>query len=148
VLDSDSGWLRYVQLVDSVYLLIFFADTILQAHMLIKKSCQMNYTNYEAKIVERFGVALQSWPIAVVCNPSQVNSCLDLNKLVDALDLGTCMWIKLTDDELKARKTENRARSERGEPVYKPRKRKEMANKRPPVVVSSDDLSSGDESDQ
>jgi len=63
----------------------------------------MNYTNYEGKIVERFGVALVGWPCKrPVCNPNRVGGRLEVSKLDFALQSKGCKWVRLTDEELTA----------------------------------------------
>ena len=67
----------------------------------------MNYTNYEQKIVEHFGVALDGWPLdGHVCNPGDLG-CKDMALLRDALENGVCKWTLLTSEELSARKAAN-----------------------------------------
>ena len=63
-------------------------------------STQMNYAQYEQKIVESFGVALDGWPFdGGVCNPGGLG-CNDLETLRDALEHKVCKWTKLSSEEL------------------------------------------------
>jgi hypothetical protein len=99
-------------------------DNVLRENRIEKKSVDMNYRNYEGKIVEKYGVALTGWPITIpqVCNPSKIGTRPLLEKLLDALESGLCQWIVLTKDEVNVRRKANQAREDRGEVVYKPRK--------------------------
>lgn len=117
---------------------------IIGTHRRVKANIPMNYNNYEAKIVEKYRVALTGWPSGAVRNPSDVGNRREVAKLLEALTSGTCEWVALTDDELDERKKENREREARGEVVYK--KRKTAARKATKgkgkladVVDSSDD---------
>jgi hypothetical protein len=97
-------------------------DEILHENSIEKKGVDMNYHNYEGKIMEKYSIALKGWPtgIPAVCNPSAVGSWPMLEKLLSALELSHCCWVVLTEDELKARKKDNQARHDRGEQIYKP----------------------------
>ncbi len=59
-----------------------------------EKEIKMNYDNYEAKIVERYGVALVGYPCRLV-NPANLGR-TDLEKVVAAFKDGTCRWEKLS----------------------------------------------------
>jgi hypothetical protein len=111
----------------------------------------MNYRNYEAKIVEKYGVALTGWPSEIprVCNPSTVGGRVLLEKLFRALELGECHWIVLSDDELEARRKENVAKEKRGEMVYQPRKsssRRKKGEKSREMIDEDDEEGSGSDS--
>jgi hypothetical protein len=112
-------------------------DDIITEHKLSKKGVVMNYNNYEWKIVKRFGVALQGWPVGTIRNPASVNSRIELDRLHDALTNMTCKWTKLSEADLSALKANNKVRSERGEQIYKARKRKRL--------TKDDMVDSGDE---
>ena len=87
-----------------------------------KKNVEMNYRNYEGKIVEKYGVKLNGWPTSKpgVCNPASLGGRLQLEKLLVALESRRCHWVVLTDDELEERKKQNQVHEERGEQVYRP----------------------------
>lgn len=63
----------------------------------------------------------------------------------------TCYWVKLTHEEVAARKAENEKRQAQGEEVYKARKTKTPRVSKQPksaaVVESSSDSGSNDGSD-
>jgi len=87
-----------------------------------KAGHQMNYTNYEGKIVERFSVALNGWPCkCLVSNPNKLGGCMELSKLLHALQTKCCKWLRLSEEELKEHKSVNIECHKSGELVYKPR---------------------------
>lgn len=57
-------------------------------------------------------------------NPSKVGGRAELDKLSHALKDGTCKWVKLNEDEHRLRIQSNAAQAERGEPVYKARRKR------------------------
>jgi hypothetical protein len=123
-------------------------DSILREEKITNTSIRMNYEDVEAKIVERFSVALEGWPASCgkVRNPGNIGPKKDLICLANALTSDECRWVKLTEEELEDRKGENERRQQAGEAVYKSRARKK-STARPPVnsiksaatVQSSDD---------
>ncbi|KAI6149058.1 hypothetical protein EDD17DRAFT_1514058 [Pisolithus thermaeus] len=89
----------------------------------VSTNVKMNYTNYERQIVERYGVMLTGWPFSgAVRNPSKIGGRAEVEKLLDALNSETCKWVRLTDEELRARVIHNKERQARGETVYQPRR--------------------------
>lgn len=65
----------------------------------------MIYTNnYEDRIVMRYGVSLQGWPLPTIKNPSNIARLGDLNSVLDALKEGCCHWKQLTSEEFLERK--------------------------------------------
>jgi hypothetical protein len=89
-----------------------------------KKSVEMNYRNYEGKIIEKYGVELIGWSSSKsgICNPATLGGRQQLEILLVALESGQCHWVVLTEDELEERKRRNRTREEHGEQVYRPHK--------------------------
>ncbi|KIK12269.1 hypothetical protein PISMIDRAFT_121150, partial [Pisolithus microcarpus 441] len=95
-------------------------------YLLMKKkvsaNMKMNYTNYECQIVECYGIMLTGWPFSgIVQNPSKIGGQAEVEKLLDALNSEACKWVRLTDEELRARVIHNMERQARGESVYHPR---------------------------
>ena len=89
----------------------------------ITREISMNYDNYEAKIVERYGVELRGWPLAgSICNPGAIGPLQDLSQLQLALSQKICRWEILTEEEVQERRVLNAERVARGEQVYKARK--------------------------
>ncbi|KAI6143863.1 hypothetical protein EDD17DRAFT_1515473 [Pisolithus thermaeus] len=82
-------------------------------YLLMKKkvstNVKMNYTNYKHQIVEHYGVMLTGWPFSgAVWNPSKIGGWAEVEKLLDALNSETCKWVRLTDEELRARVIHNK----------------------------------------
>ncbi|KAI6012871.1 hypothetical protein BKA83DRAFT_4500553 [Pisolithus microcarpus] len=82
-------------------------------YLLMKKkvtvNVKMNYTNYECQIVEHYGVMLMGWPFpGTVRNPSKIGGQAEVEKLLDALNSEACKWVRLTDEECRARITHNK----------------------------------------
>ena len=84
-------------------------DSILREEKITNTSIRMNYEDVEAKIVERFSVALEGWPASCgkVRNPGNIGPKKDLICLANALTSDKCRWVKLTEEELEDRKGEN-----------------------------------------
>ena len=115
-----------------------------------KAKVTMNYENYEGKIVERYGVALQGWPCGEIRNPSKVGSHQEVTKLLEALKSGECRWVTLSDEEIAQRKATNKAHQARGETVYKsrkegPRKRKSGKKSAKSAAIVESDLDDEEE---
>ncbi|KAI6015816.1 hypothetical protein BKA83DRAFT_4129265 [Pisolithus microcarpus] len=96
-------------------------------YLLMKKkvstNMKMNYTNYKCQIVEHYGVMLTGWPFSgTVQNPSKIGGQAKVEKLLDALNSEACKWVRLTDEELRARVIHNKECQARGESVYHPRR--------------------------
>jgi hypothetical protein len=80
----------------------------------------MNYDNYEQKIVETYGVALQNYPLSAVQNPGKIGHREDLIKLLNSLVNSSCLWVILTEDELAEHKNKNKECQACGEQVTSP----------------------------
>ena len=111
-----------------------------------KKSVEMNYRNYEGKIVEKYGVELKGWPTSKICNPATLGGRPQLEKLLAALESGQCHWVVLTGNDMEERKKQNQAREERGEQVYRPRK-SAVRHSNPKGAKSAETIDDDDEED-
>ena len=81
---------------------------------------QMNYAQYEDKIVRAFKVALVGWPSSGrVGNPGVLPS-YEVHALRDALARGVCKWVVLTPEEAAARKIDNCGCAANPEQVHGP----------------------------
>ena len=71
-----------------------------------KKRVEMNYHNYEGKIVEKYSVKLKGWPNSKpgIFNPATLGGWLQLERLLAALESGDCHWVVLNDEELEEKK--------------------------------------------
>jgi hypothetical protein len=81
--------------------------TILRKKGIRRAHIQMNYAQYEDKIVGAFKVALVGWPSSGrVSNPGVLPS-HEVHALRDALARGACKWVVLTPEEAAARTIDN-----------------------------------------
>ncbi|KAF8151053.1 hypothetical protein B0H34DRAFT_862538 [Crassisporium funariophilum] len=88
----------------------------------------MQYSNYKEGIVQRYGVVLEGWTYETLVNPSQLSTSLpNLQKLLDAINAGTCRFIKLSALELKARWQKHEKQIEDGV-TPPPKARKQHSN--------------------
>jgi hypothetical protein len=93
----------------------------------------MHYVDYEEKIVQRYGIELVGWTYEKFVNPSELsNSLPGLQQLLDAINDGTCKFVKLTPLQLsKRRQALQKNVSEGNVPAPKGRKpRKDRGTKR------------------
>ena len=93
----------------------------------------MCYVDYEEKIVQRYGIELVGWTYEKFVNPSELSTSLPgLQQLLDAINNGTCKFVKLTPLQLKERRhVLQKNISEGNVPAPKSRKpRKDRGTKR------------------
>ena len=61
----------------------------------------MYYVDYEEKIVQRYGIELVGWTYEKFVNPSELSTLLPgLQQLLDAINNGSCKFIKLSPLQL------------------------------------------------
>ena len=65
------------------------------------KVADMNYDNYEEKVIQRLKVKLVGWPFEKVVSPAKLYTIGELRTLRDALKSGACAWVWLSNQELK-----------------------------------------------
>ncbi|KAF7970978.1 hypothetical protein HWV62_22467 [Athelia sp. TMB] len=75
---------------------------------------QMNYDNYESKIVCRWGVELIGWTEETVENPAKITTTLGIRRLLVALEKKDCYWSILLPEVLAVRVDEMLKRVEEG----------------------------------
>ena len=84
----------------------------------------MHYTDYEEKVVQRYGVELIGWTYEKLVNPSELST--SLRQLLEAINTGSCKFIKLTQAQLKQHCDEHQKAIEDGSlpapKMCKPRK--------------------------
>jgi hypothetical protein len=91
----------------------------------------MQYVNYEEAIVQRYGVILEGWTYDRFVNPSKLSTALPpLQKLLDAINGGSCKFIKLSWEQRKAREKAHRAKVVSGEVQICERKTRKDAGKK------------------
>ena len=106
---------------------------VLPAEITDNANATMHYADYEEKIVQRYGVELVGWTYEKLVNPSELSTSLPgLCQLLEAINAGSCKFIKLTQDQLKKRREELQKAIESGSlPGPKTRKpRKDRGAKR------------------
>lgn len=118
----------------------------------------MRYVNYEEEIVIRYGIKLEGWTYENLKNPSELSSSLPpLRALSEAIDNGTCKFVKLTATEKKKFEQEFNAKVQTGEVTLRKRKiRKDAGKKKAKCrrtdlggeVPSDTESSSGSEEDE
>jgi len=86
------------------------------------KVVDMNYDNYEEKIVQRLKVKLVGWPFENVISPAKLYTIGEPRTLRDALRCGACCWVKLSKSELKVHADNMATRRKAGEVIGKARK--------------------------
>ena len=93
----------------------------------------MCYIDYEEKIVQRYGIELVGWTYEKFVNPSKLSTSLPgLQQLLNAINNGTCKFVKLTPLQLyEHRQALQKSISEGTVPAKKGRKpRKDRGTKR------------------
>ncbi|PPQ90583.1 hypothetical protein CVT25_015107, partial [Psilocybe cyanescens] len=76
----------------------------------------MCYTNFEEEIVLRYGVDLIGYTYKKLVRPYELSSSLPpLQALLDALENGTCKFVKLSSQERKERQSTYSAKLTSGE---------------------------------
>ena len=108
----------------------------------------MHYADYEEKVVQRYGVELIGWTYEKLLNPSELSTSLPrLRELLEAINTGSCKFIKLSQSQLKQRREEIQKAIEDGSlPAPKTRKpRKDRGTKR---KRTDDDKENGDDRTQ
>lgn len=91
----------------------------------------MRYVNYEEEIVIRYRIKLEGWTYENFKNPSKLSSSLPpLRALSDAIDNGTCKFIKLTAAEKKKFEQDFTAKVQTGEVTLRKRKIRKDAGKK------------------
>ncbi|KIM51896.1 hypothetical protein SCLCIDRAFT_142287 [Scleroderma citrinum Foug A] len=117
----------------------------------VTSTVQMNYDNYECKVVEWFGVELIGWPTVLlpIRNPGHIGRHNQVQKLLNALTTKASYWKKLSEEELWRRIVLNGERQARGENVYKPHKKRTLqgTEKSPATVAPNTDASDLDDGD-
>jgi hypothetical protein len=117
---------------------------VLPAEITDNANATMHYAEYEEKVVQRYGVELIGWTYEKLVNPSELSTSLPgLRQLLEAINAGSCKFIKLTQDQLKQRREEHQKAIKSGSlPAPKTRKpRKDRGTKR----KHADDKEDGDD---
>jgi len=104
----------------------------------------ISYTDFEEKIVLRYGVDIVGYTYDNFVNPSELSSSLPpLKALLDALNDNTCKFIKLTSSERKERETTFYSKVQSGEVEVRKRKRRADYGVRKKKRVEQDSADKG-----
>ncbi|KAG6824221.1 hypothetical protein H0H92_007626 [Tricholoma furcatifolium] len=63
---------------------------------------RMYYSNFDSHITAKHGVIIKNWPLKKFCSPSDVQSRIELNILLNAWKSDSCYFYKMTRDEFDA----------------------------------------------
>ena len=109
----------------------------------------MQYGNYERDLVLRYGVVLEGWPKEVpFVNASELGSSLPtLQRLLDALEKGTCKFARLSKEDLQERKNKYEEDIRNGTIEEKNRSKRIDAGTTRKRKRPQDDANEGDTSD-
>jgi hypothetical protein len=99
--------------------LITSIDHIVQQEK-ITEHLQMNYNNYERKIVEAYSLELFGWPEGRVRNPGKLGGHDSAMRLLATLKNNSCWWVKLEPKALEAKIARNKELTACSKSIYKP----------------------------
>ena len=86
----------------------------------------MNYKSFEKDIVLRYGIKLEGWTHKSFAQPKELPSAIEpLRKLLDAMEKGSCHFVKLTANEWAQRQKEYDEKLSKG--AVRPRKKRSDA---------------------
>jgi len=112
----------------------------------------MQYLNYEEQIVIRYGIKLEGWTYDTLKNPSELSTSLPpLQALSNAIDNGTCKFIRMSATEKKKYEDDFYSKVQSGEVTVRKRKvRKDVGKKKAKRrrTDSEEGAASGEGSDQ
>jgi hypothetical protein len=86
------------------------------------KVADINYNNYNEKIVQKLKVKLVGWPFEKIISPAKLYTIGELRTLRNMLRSGACCWVWLSKQELKVLANKSAMRRKRGEVIEKTRK--------------------------
>ena len=108
----------------------------------------MQYVDYKEDIVWCYGIVLERWTFNRFVNPSELSTALPpLQKLLDALNDGSCKFIRLTQEQCQAHEKKYRTKLASGEIQVHQRKTRKDAGKKQKWNPSTKKVSSGNNSD-
>lgn len=118
--------------LDFSYIFLFFnccytIETVSQA-----KTALMNYVNYDAKVVDWYHTKLVGWTYRDFISPFDIHTVDDIRLLLEALQCGSCFWMRMSKIEVNRHKIDLEKRRAAGETIGKPRQpRSDRGTKRP-----------------
>jgi hypothetical protein len=107
----------------------------------------MQYVNYEEAIVQCYGVVLEGWTFDRFVNLSELSTALPpLQRLHDALDDGSCKFVKLTREQCKEHEKDYCMKLGSGEIQVRQRKTRKDAGQKQKRISSKGNDSDSDAS--
>ncbi|KAJ6544862.1 hypothetical protein DFH09DRAFT_807537, partial [Mycena vulgaris] len=103
-------------------------------------NAEMAYVHYDEDIVHRYGVDLVGWTADCFCSPSDLSSSLAvLTTLCNAINDGTCSWVKLMGEACRAKIQEWNDDVATGKVVLKSRNTRSDKGKKRKHINASDE---------
>jgi hypothetical protein len=93
------------------------------AHQRTPKT-MMNYANYDTQVIQKYQCKIVGWTFNKFISPFDINTVDDLWTLRDALQCGSCFWVRLTKAEVSKHAAEMVLQEKAGEVVGKKRKQR------------------------
>lgn len=92
----------------------------------------MNYANYDTKVIDRYQTKLVGWTYREFKSPFEIHTVDDVRTLLEALQCGSCHWVRMTKGDMSHHRNEVDKRIAAGETVGKTRQpRSDKGTKRP-----------------
>ncbi|TFK57974.1 hypothetical protein BDN72DRAFT_907235 [Pluteus cervinus] len=118
-------------------------DTVLLSTCRTEKVVQMQYKDYEKRIVAKYSVKLVNWPLPTITQPGDITGRMDtILHLLSVLEERSCHWVSLNDDKWKTEKARIRAK------VVGTSKSRTKNAKSPEMVDDKDDRDDSGASDE
>jgi hypothetical protein len=95
------------------------------------KKALMNYTNYNAKVIDRYQTKLVGWTYRDFVSPFDIHTINNIRLLLEALQCGSCFWMRMSKGEVKRHKIDLDKRRAAGETIGKQQPRSDKGSKRP-----------------
>ena len=66
----------------------------------------MNYPNYDSKVIDRYQTKLVGWTYHEFKSPFDIHTIDDVRILLEALQCGSCFWVRITKSKVNRHKFE------------------------------------------
>jgi hypothetical protein len=95
----------------------YLTETVSQSRQAL-----MNYPNYDTKVIDRYQTKLVGWTYREFKSPFDIHAIDDVRILLEALQCGSCHWVRMTKTDMSHHKAEIVKRKANGETVGTARK--------------------------
>jgi len=95
----------------------YLTETVSQSRQAL-----MNYPNYDTKVIDRYQTKIVGWTYCEFKSPFDIHAIDDVRILLQALQCGSCHWVRMTKTDMNRHKAEIDKRKANGETVGKARK--------------------------